>query len=161
MSSAPEREMATHRLTAETLLARAEIEDAFNRYVRALNFSEWHLLDGLFSDDADLDNTATGGNRCNGLTVKGWLSEAFGAFTAVQVIVTNILCDFSGGGKSAEVYAAYQDVLVMPSTLEGEVATMFVGGWYDDTWRRTDAGWQVVRRRTVPSWSAGEQPAAG
>jgi hypothetical protein len=160
MSKAGDRDGASRRLTPDTLIARAEIEDAFNRYVRALNFSEWHLLDGLFTDDADLDYTATGGNRCNGVTLKNWLSEAFSAFAAVQVIVTNILCDFSEDETSADVYAAYQDVLVLPGASEGDTTTMFVGGWYDDTWRRTEVGWQVVRRRTKPGWAAGDQPPA-
>lgn len=145
-------------LTPELLLARAEIEDAFNRYVRALNLSEWDLLDGLFADDADLDYSATGGNRCSGVTIREWLSEAFSAFAAVQVIVTNILCDFADDGQSAQVYAAYQDVLVMPGT-DGGTTTMFVGGWYDDTWQRTDVGWQIVQRRTKPGWAAGDLPA--
>ena len=54
---------------------RLEIDDLLTRYTRAIDTGEWDRLDKVFTPDAEIDYTATGGIAASYPEVKPWLAE--------------------------------------------------------------------------------------
>ena len=54
---------------------RLEIEEVLIRYTRAIDTGEWDALDTVFTPDAAIDYTQTGGIADAYPTVKAWLAE--------------------------------------------------------------------------------------
>src|SRR3954452_24336293 len=59
---------------------RMEIEGALIRYTRGIDSGEWDLLDTVFTPDAEIDYTESGGIADTYPTVKAWLAEVLPAF---------------------------------------------------------------------------------
>ena len=59
---------------------RLEIEALLTRYTRAIDTGEWDLLDEVFTPDADIDYTASGGIAAPYTEVKPWLAEMLPIF---------------------------------------------------------------------------------
>ena len=54
---------------------RFEIEGAIVRYTRAIDTGDWDALDTVFTPDAEIDYTESGGVADTYATVKPWLAE--------------------------------------------------------------------------------------
>ena len=59
---------------------RLEIEAAIVRYTRGIDTGEWDLLDTVFTPDAEIDYTESGGIADTYPAVKAWLAEVLPAF---------------------------------------------------------------------------------
>ena len=59
---------------------RLEIEALLTRYTRAIDTGEWDRLDEVFTPDAQIDYTATGGIAAAYPEVKAWLAEMLPIF---------------------------------------------------------------------------------
>ena len=59
---------------------RLEIDVLLTRYTRAIDTGEWDRLDDVFTPDAQIDYTATGGIAAPYPEVKAWLAEMLPIF---------------------------------------------------------------------------------
>ena len=75
-------------LDAQTLSDRIEIDDLLTTYTMAIDQGDWDALDRVFTPDAHIDYSATGGTVGPSREVKAWLAETLPMFSAMQHFVT-------------------------------------------------------------------------
>ena len=126
-------------MTPQELADRVEILDLLARYSAVVDRGAWDEMPALFTDDAVLDFSATGG-------ICGSVAEH-------QAFNAKVLTGF----------ASTQHVMGLPAiVVEGDAATsrsicfnpmvvddahvFFVGLWYDDRLVRTADGWRFAER---------------
>lgn len=126
----------------QELSDRQEITDLITGYSHAIDFHRWDDLDVLFTADATLDLTATGGERGDLPTMKRWLATTLARFTGHQHLVATSKINLDGdraGAKSVCHNPMYFD-------RDGGQQVLFVGLWYVDDFVRTPAGWRIRSR---------------
>jgi len=134
------------------LADRLAIEDQLVRYCRAIDTGEWDLLDDVFTPDAVIDYTSSGGIRGVFPEVKAWLAKVLPLFAVRQHFVANREVDITGDTATSRAY------LYNPMgrrRADGGVDLFFTGGVYADRWRRTSNGWRIVERVETELWRSG------
>lgn len=122
------------------LLDRIEIQDLQSRYAHALDSHDWSSLEAIFTDDAHLDYTvsrAPEGTRDDVIT---WMSKTIpGSLSMMQHYVTNGLVTIDGDQATGRLffYCALR-------FHDGKLMT--IGGYYNDTYRRTAGRWRISER---------------
>lgn len=126
-------------MTPQEVADRVEILDLLARYSTVVDRGSWAEMDDLFTVDAVLDFSATGG--------------IFGSVAEHQAFNARVLIGF----------ASTQHVMGLPTiVVDGDRATsrsicfnpmvvndehvFFVGLWYDDALVRTSTGWRFAAR---------------
>jgi hypothetical protein len=121
---------------------RFEISDLLARYALAVDTGRWALLDTIFTPDAILDYSSTGGAKGSVPEIKAWLSEILPTWPGRQHLIGSIAIAFNGG--EAGVTASFTDTLspsrelisaTTPGLLRG-------GGFYHHLMIRTPDGWR-------------------
>ena len=136
-------------VTVSDLADRIAIDEQLSRYCRAIDTGEWDLLDRIFTPDAALDYTSSGGIRGPYADVKPWLANVLALFPVRQHYVTNREISVDGDRATSIAY------LYNPMGRrrdDGALALFFVGGTYRDRWLRTDEGWRIVERVETEWW---------
>jgi hypothetical protein len=126
----------------QMLLDRAEIDDLLTRYTYAVDAREFDRLDTVFTPDAHLDYTATGGIAGPFPQVQQWLGEALALASHMQHVLgqREVVLD----GDDARVRAYFWNPMRF-APLEGEPLELHLGGVYEHDLVRTDAGWRSRR----------------
>jgi len=134
---------------------RMEIEQLIVRYTVAIDRKDWDLLDTVFTTDAFLDYSSSGGPAAKGSypAMKAWLQNALAMFPMTQHLVGKSLVDLDSGGDTAHCTTLFHNPMGVPTDSEGffEAAgtsqhIFTVGGWYRDTCVRTPEGWKISRK---------------
>jgi len=134
---------------------RLEIEDLLNRYCAAIDAKNFDLLDEVFTADATIDYTRSGGIRDRYPEVKRWLAKALAPFRVVQHLVTNVRVEIDGDRARSVCY--FFNPMGLPRQ-EGGVSTFFCGGIYRDQLLRTESGWRIVERINEQLYAHGDLP---
>jgi SnoaL-like domain len=130
---------------------RLEIQDQVTAYSYAVDFHQWDDLDAIFTPDATLDFTATGGEKGDLTSTKAFFERALNLFDSHQHLMGNIAVVFDGDTATSKTLCHN------PMTLkegDGKQRMMFVGLWYHDTWVRTADGWRISSRRQEKGYLA-------
>ena len=128
------------------LMDRKEIEDKCIAYAHAIDSRDYTLLRTLFTKDAELDFTPSGGMKGNIDEIVPFLEQNLGIFKSSQHMMTNIMVDFKDDGTAATRVMLHNPMtLSLPQNPE-EDFTFYVGLWYNDTWVRTEKGWKIAKR---------------
>lgn len=137
------------------LADRLAIEDLLTTYARAVDTKDWDLYESVFSDDAVIDYTSSGGIRGSRSEVRAWVSKALELFTMTQHIVTNhhIVVD----RDTATSHTDFFNPMGRPDG-EGGLALLFVGGAYKDRLRRHQGRWWITDRYEEMLWFTGSWP---
>jgi hypothetical protein len=117
----------------QELSDRAEINDVLVRYTRAIDTGEWDRLDAVFTADAQIDYTESGGIAASYAEVKPWLA------------------DVRLDGDTAEVAAYFHNPMPMDDGQGGTKLVEF-GGLYHHTMTRTPDGWRSRALREEIVW---------
>jgi hypothetical protein len=133
----------------DSLADRVAIEETLARYCRAIDSGEWDLLDTVFTPDAVLDYTSSGGIRGVFPDVKAWLAKVLPLFAVRQHYVTNREITIDGDTATSQAYL-YNPMGTRRA--DGGVDLFFTGGVYKDRWRRTPNGWRIVERVETELW---------
>jgi 3-phenylpropionate/cinnamic acid dioxygenase small subunit len=142
----------------EPLADRMEIDDLLTRYATAVDTRDWDLYQTVFTPDAVIDYTSSGGIR-GGLTeVTKWLSDALSGFSMSQHLVTNR--DIRLTGDTATSHSYFYNPMGRTKR-DGTLALMFVGGYYRDRLRRTAEGWRIAERIQDTAWFSSSPGGAG
>jgi hypothetical protein len=138
---------------------RLEIEDVLTRYTRAIDEGEWDRLDTVFTPDAQIDYTESGGIAGTFPEAKKWLAETLPAFfTATLHTVGQVSIEYADSGahppQSAQVVAYFDNPMLMRSG-DGEPTVVEVGGKYHHTMVRTPEGWRSRKLHEQLVWKRG------
>ena len=136
-------------MTEAELADRIEIDDLLTRYATAVDTRDWDLYRSVFTPDAVIDYTSSGGIRGKLAEVTEWLSDALSGFSLSQHMVTNRDIRVTGDAATSRSYF-YNPM--GRTKRDGTLALMFVGGYYRDRLRRTDTGWRIVERIQDTAW---------
>jgi hypothetical protein len=108
-------------------------------YAWGCDNGDWKLLRDLFTDDAELDYTTSGGPTGGREEVVGWLEESLSQVGMIQHVVSNFQIDVDGGraGGRAMFFTSVR--------LPGATDLLFTGGYYDLEFVRVGDGWKLRR----------------
>lgn len=127
------------------LLDRLAIEDQVKKYARIVDRKEFDRLGEVFTEDAWVDYTASGGKAGNFEQTREFLGQSMQMFSSTQHLMGNVIVDIAEDGKTAVGEVMLFNPLTMP-TPNGPY-TFFCGVWYHDEWVKTDDGvWKMKRR---------------
>jgi hypothetical protein len=129
-------------LDAQTLSDRIEIDDLLTTYTMAVDQADWDTLDRVFTPDAHIDYTATGGNAGAFPEIKAWLAETLPMFSAMQHVIAQKKVVLRG--DEADVRAYFLNPMVMDRE-DGTKWHLDIGGVYVHTLVRTPDGWRSRR----------------
>jgi len=132
---------------------RLEIEHLLIRYTRGIDTGEWDLLDTVFTPDADIDYTESGGIAAPYPTVKTWLAEVLPVFFPKRMHSLH-QADITVDGDEATCTAYFHNPMPMSDGQGGEKLVEF-GGLYHHELVRTAAGWRSRQLREEIVWRRG------
>jgi SnoaL-like domain len=125
----------------QELSDRLEIQDLITAYSYAIDFHRFDDLDGIFTPDATLDFTATGGVAGPLTEIKAWLASVLVHFGGHQHLVATSAVELDGDAATAKTLCHnpmwFADAAQPP---------LFVGLWYLDSFVRTAEGWRMSSR---------------
>ena len=137
------RETVTSQALVATMRDRIEVEELLVRYCTAIDSRRFDLLDRVFTPDAVIDYSRSGGIRGELPKVKEWLEKALAPFVVVQHLVSNfVIATDDDHGTSV---CSFFNPMGLPQA-DGSVHTFFCGGYYRDVLLRTHAGWRIRER---------------
>ena len=139
----------------QALADRLDIEDVLTRYAWALDSKQFDELDRVFTPDAHVDYTSSGGEAGAYPDVKAWLAKVLPHFPAYQHLVTNK--QITVDGDHATSRSEFYNPMVMAQR-DGTTSIFFVGGEYHDQLVRTPDGWRITDRLEKSIWTDGAVP---
>jgi len=143
-------------LSLQEVSDRIEISDLLVRYTRAIDDKDWALLDTVFTPDAAIDYTTSGGIKGQYPEVRAWLGKALAAFPITIHAITNSTIELDGDRATGKTLV--NNPMVIPQ--EGGGQTQFtVWAWYVDELVRTDLGWRIAKRFEDQVFVEGGPPA--
>ena len=136
---------------------RLEIEGVLIRYTRGIDTGEWDLLDTVFTPDAEIDYTESGGIADTYPAVKPWLAEVLPAFFPKRMHTLGQV-EVVLRGDEADVAAYFHNP--MPLKTDGEDGQreekiVEFGGLYHHTMTRTPDGWRSRKLHEEIVWKRG------
>ncbi|MGB0100000.1 MAG: nuclear transport factor 2 family protein [Nocardioides sp.] len=137
----------------EQISDRLEISDVLTRYTRAIDTGDWDRLDTVFTPDAEIDYTESGGIAADLATVKPWLAEMLPAFFPKRMHTLGQL-DIEVAGDTATCAAYFHNPMPMDDGSGGERIVEF-GGIYHHTLVRTADGWRSRKLHEEIVWKRG------
>jgi hypothetical protein len=140
--------------TLAELGARLAIRELIDRYAMAVDGRNWELYRTVFTPDATIDYTDSGGMRADLETTVKWLDEVLGIFAGLQHNMTNHVVELDGDRARACTYYVAHHTLV-----EGDGESLLtMGGFYRDRLVRSGEGWRISERVELGEWMQGPYP---
>lgn len=133
---------------------RLEIEGVLVRYTRAIDTGDWDALDGVFTPEAEIDYTESGGIADVYPTVKAWLAEVLPAFFPERMH-SLAQVDIRLDGDEALATAYFHNPMPLPDPGGGGTKVVEFGGLYHHTMVRTGDGWRSRRLHEEIVWKRG------
>lgn len=129
---------------------RIAIQDVLARYTVAIDTHAWDDLDVVFTPDATIDYTSSGGIEGRYPEVKAWLAEVLPGFAMTQHLVGLPVITLDGDAAMSRTEFYNPMGQRQP---DGSLSLFFVGGSYQDRLVRMPAGWRIAERTEVQAWS--------
>ncbi|MBU6281465.1 nuclear transport factor 2 family protein [bacterium] len=136
-------------LDAGEIADRLAIHDLLVRYCRAIDTLDWRLLDRVFTPDATIDYTSSGGIAGAYAEVRAWLEQVLPGFPMRQHLIANEEVEIDGDRATSRAYLFNP---MARADAGGGSKLFFVGGAYVDELVRTPQGWRIRRRVEQQSW---------
>jgi len=137
----------TNMTGAEAMLARAAdraaIEEILVRYCTIVDTRDFARFDEIFTRDATIDYTASGGIKGALPEIKAWLTKVLVAFSVIQHHVTNFDIRIDGDHAQSTCYLFNPMGMAAP---DGTTSMFWCGGRYRDELVRTADGWRIKSR---------------
>ena len=131
-------------LSLEEISDRLEIPQLLTTDSSAIDAGRFDDLDELFTDDAVIDLSATGGRYGPYREVISWLGETLSRMSAYMHVVSNIDVRLHGDAATART------ACLNPLALDAESKAIYlICFWYDDEFARTSDGWRFRSRSQI------------
>jgi 3-phenylpropionate/cinnamic acid dioxygenase small subunit len=130
-------------MTLKEISDRIEIDDLLIRYTVAIDEKDWNLLDTVYTPDALIDYTTSGGIKGEYPEVRAWLAKALAPFTMTQHLISNSVIELDGDTATGRT------MVFNPMGTDdgrGGLNMFYVGAWYEDKLVRTADGWRIAER---------------
>ena len=127
----------------QELSDRLEINDLLIRYTYAVDECDSELLDRVFTPDAEIDYTSSGGIAGRYPEIRAWLAEVLSPFPVKVHYVTNSTVDLDGDRARARTLVLNVNGVPNP---DGTLNGFTVGAQYRDELVRTPDGWRIAVR---------------
>ncbi len=137
-------------LSLQEISDRLEIQDLFARYSFAIDDRDYDALDAVFTPDAVIDYSETGGAKGSVTEIKRWLPVAMKKFPMFQHMVATTQLKLDGDRASSRT------ILFNPMVYagaDGAPRPFFIGLWYRDELVRTPSGWRISSRYEEMSYA--------
>ena len=127
----------------QDIVDRTEIRDAITHYTFGIDLGEWDRLDRVFTPDATINYTESGGIEAGFAEVKPWLAENLAiAPNRVHMIGQIDFEKLPDGDIQANAY--FHNPMLLPRP-DGTDELWEYGGRYHHAMVRTPAGWRSRR----------------
>jgi hypothetical protein len=136
--------------TQQEISDRLEINDLLVRYCYAVDDRDWDAYRRVFTSDAVLDDTITGGIRSGVEEHVAFMKKALSKILISQHAISTILLDIKGAEASARVHCSCPMVVDLG---EGKTHVFFQGLWYRDRLVRTPNGWRIRELMEEGYWN--------
>ena len=140
-------------LSQQELSDRFEIQDLIFHYADLIDTKQIaRLRDEVFTEDAHIDYSVMGGTVGDVDTTIEFLESTVGGelFPHSQHLNANVQITLDGDTAVGRVMCFNP----MEMSLSDDTKQVFfLGLWYVDEYRRTDAGWRMSRRAEEKSWA--------
>jgi len=134
---------------------RLEIEDLLVRYCYAVDDRDWDAYRRIFTPDAVLDDTVTGGVRSGVDEHVAYLEKALSKILISQHGISTMLFDIKGDDARVRVLASVPMVVDLGG---GKTQVFFQGLWYRNRLLRTPEGWRVSELVEEKYWTHNVPP---
>lgn len=137
----------------QELSDRTEITDVLIRYTRAIDTGDFDRLDEVFTPDARIDYTESGGIAEEYGKVKPWLAEVLPAFFPKRMhTLGQVAIDLDG--DEARVSAYFHNPMPMDDGAGGTKVVEY-GGIYHHQMVRSPDGWRSRQLHEEIVWTRG------
>lgn len=139
-------------LSQQELSDRFEIQDLVFHYADIIDSKRFdELRDSVFTEDAFIDYSVFGGSVGDLESTITFLKQALTneTFPNSQHLNANVQVTLNGDEARGRVMCFNPMEMQMP---DATTLTYFLGLWYVDEYRRTEAGWRISRRVEERSW---------
>jgi ketosteroid isomerase-like protein len=130
-----------------------DIQRTISDYAWACDNADWVLLESLFTEDAELDYSSTGGPAGSRGEVCKWLETSLSQTGTIHHVVSNFQIDVDG--DRADVVTMFHCTAGLP----GVPDMLVTGGYYRQTLVRTADRWKFRRFYEDNRWM--KRPAGG
>ena len=137
----------------QSVRGELDIQRVIHDYAWACDNGDWALLKSIFTEDATLDYSTTGGPAGGRDEVVAWLEASLTQVPVIHHVVSNFQIDLDG--DRATVRALFQ----CSAKFDGTDDMMVTGGYYDEIFARTADGWKIERLFEDNRWMT--NPPAG
>jgi hypothetical protein len=127
-------------LSVEYISDRLEIEDVLTRYCYAVDDRNWAAYREVFTADAVIDDTVTGGLRSGVEEHIVYMKNALSKVLISQHAISTVLVDLTGNEARVRAHCSCPMVLDLGN---GKTHVFFQGLWYRDSLIRTPGGWKI------------------
>jgi hypothetical protein len=131
-------------LSLQEISDRLEIQQLLAAYSTAVDAGRFEDVDDVFTDDAVIDLSATGGAYGPYREVMSWMGETLSAFGGYMHVVSST--DLRLDGDTATARTACVNPLALNSDSKAVYLICF---WYDDEFVRTGDGWRFRSRSQI------------
>lgn len=145
----------TTPLSAQELADRSEIMDTLIRYADAIDSKEFDRLADVFTPDAKVDYTSSGGIAAEYPKIRQWLEAALTPFPVYLHSLSNTTFRIQGDTAHTRTY------FINPMAYDAEDGsrhTFTVYGYYVDRLVRGADGWRIAERREDQAFMEGSLP---
>ena len=137
-------------LSQQEISDRLEIEDLLVRYCYAVDDRDWDAYRKIFTSDAVLDDTVTGGVRSGVEEHVAFMQKALSKILISQHGISTILFDIGGDETRVRMLASVPMVVDLGN---GKTQVFFQGLWYRDRLVRTQEGWRISELVEEKYWT--------
>jgi 3-phenylpropionate/cinnamic acid dioxygenase small subunit len=130
-------------LSLQEISDRIEINDLLIRYTKAIDEKDWELLDSVYTADADIDYTTSGGIAGKYPEIREWLAKALAMFPMTVHFIGNSEIELDGDRAKGKTFVL--NPMGFPKE-GGEIDMFTVGAYYIDDLVRTADGWRIAKR---------------
>ena len=127
-------------LTQQEITDRLEIEDVLIRYCYAVDDRDWDAYRKIFTPDAVIDDTVTGGVKSGVEEHVTYLTKALSKILISQHAISTTLIDLKDDEARVRTHCSCPMVVDLG---EGKRQVFFQGLWYRNRLVRRQDGWKI------------------
>jgi hypothetical protein len=142
-------------LSLKQISDRLEVEDVLTRYCYAVDDRDWSAYRAIFTPDAVIDDTVSGGVKSGVEEHISYMKRALSKIVMSQHAVSTILVDINGNEAQVRAHCSCPMVLDLGN---GSTQVFFQGLWYRDRLIRTSQGWRIKHLLEEGYWKHNVPP---
>jgi len=143
------------RLSLLEISDRLEIQDVLTRYCYAVDDRDWDAYRAVFTSDAVIDDTVTGGVRSSVEEHIVYMRRALSKILISQHALSTVLLDIRGNEANARAHCSCPMVVDLG---RNRTQVFFQGLWYRNRLARTPKGWLISALVEEGYWNQNVPP---